>query len=165
MNLGQIKQAVKDGKKVCHQTAAYNVVLNILANGEEQWLIKCMSNNHCIGLTWADGKTMNGKEDEFFLLQTSEEQTYILENKEAQDRLLTSMIDFLYQWEQDNPSANTNDIHHLNQHCDIVQVFWFNSVDGDAQEELASEGMETPLTFKEAFQELQCAFDNIIFNQ
>ena len=164
MNLGQIKKAVRDGQTVCHKMANYQVVFHTFPSGEEQWLIKSKSNNHCIGLTWADETTLNGREDEFYILQTSEQETYILENKESQDELLSTMINFLYGWENDNPNAKTNDIHHLNQHCDVVLVFWFNSVQGDAQEELASQGRETPLTFKEAYEELNAAFQNIILN-
>ena len=164
MNLGQIKKAVRDGQTVCHQTPNYHVILHTFKSGEEQWLIKSMSNNHCIGLTWADETTLNGKEEEFYILPNDEEETYILEDKEAQDRLLESMIEYLYQWEEDNPNVRTSLIDHLNQHCDVVQVFWFNNVDGDAQEELASQGRETPLTFKEAYEELNAAFQNIILN-
>lgn len=32
-----------------------------------QWLIICDSNESCIGLTWQDGVTVNGKPDEFFI--------------------------------------------------------------------------------------------------
>jgi hypothetical protein len=36
-------------------------------NGCDQWLIKCELNDHCIGLTWRDGVTMNGKPEDFFI--------------------------------------------------------------------------------------------------
>ena len=64
MNLNEIKTAVRSGKKVHWATEAY-IVIN--PKGGEQWLIKCVLNDSCIGLTWADGMTMNGKEEEFFL--------------------------------------------------------------------------------------------------
>ena len=64
MNLEEIKKAVTEGKKVHWASEAY-IVVN--PNGGTQWLIKCVLNNHCIGLTWLDGKTMNGKESEFFI--------------------------------------------------------------------------------------------------
>ena len=66
MNLEEIKKAVTEGKKVHWVTEAY-IVIN--PKGGSQWLIKCELNNSCIGLTWADGKTMNGKESEFYIGQ------------------------------------------------------------------------------------------------
>lgn len=64
MNLEQIKQAIADGKKVYWASALYEVIKN--SRGE--YNIICKSNNHSIGLTWADGKTLNGKESDFFTL-------------------------------------------------------------------------------------------------
>lgn len=55
MNLQEIKQAISEGKKVYCDTLAYEVILD----SKGQYLIKCGS--HCIGLTWADGVTLNGK--------------------------------------------------------------------------------------------------------
>lgn len=168
MNLGQIKQAVRDGQIVCHQNENYRVVLHTFANGEEQWLIKCLSNNHCIGLTWADNKTMNGYEPDFFILHQDQgkDEIYILENKDAQDELLSTMINFLYGWEADNECVRPSVRDHLNEHCDVVLVFWFKSIQSDRQIELEKEGrgIDAPMTFKEAFQELQAAYENIIFN-
>ena len=66
MNLEQIKQAVREGKKVHWATEAY-IVIN--PNGGDQWLIKCVLNDSCIGLTWANGVTLNGKEEEFYIGQ------------------------------------------------------------------------------------------------
>ena len=64
MNLQQIKKAIADGKKVYWASALYEVIKD--SRGE--YLIKCSSNGHCIGLTWADGVTLNGKESDFFTL-------------------------------------------------------------------------------------------------
>lgn len=64
MNLQQIKQAIADGKKVYWASALYEVIKDNIG----QYLIKCKSNGHCIGLTWADGVTLNGKEEEFFTI-------------------------------------------------------------------------------------------------
>lgn len=64
MNLQQIKQALLEGKKVYWASALYEVIRD--SRGE--YLIKCSSNGHCIGLTWADGVTLNGKESDFFTL-------------------------------------------------------------------------------------------------
>lgn len=63
MSLEAIKAAVSDGKRVCWKSEAYEVISDTLG----QWLIRCTMNNSCIGLTWADGVTMNGKEADFFI--------------------------------------------------------------------------------------------------
>ncbi len=63
MTLEQIKQAISEGKKVHWSSGLYEVVKDNIG----QYLIKCSSNDHCIGLTWADGQTLNGKEKDFFI--------------------------------------------------------------------------------------------------
>ena len=62
MNLEQIKQAIADGKKVFWASLSYEVI----KDSKNQYLIKCGQNGHCIGLTWADDKTLNGEEKDFF---------------------------------------------------------------------------------------------------
>jgi hypothetical protein len=62
MTLDEIKQAVDRGETVHHQSPHYVVVKDSLG----EYLIKCPSNDYCIGLTWQDGVTMNGKPEEFF---------------------------------------------------------------------------------------------------
>jgi hypothetical protein len=61
MILEDIKQAIEDNKKVYWSNKAYEVIKDKIG----QYLIKC-SNGHCIGLTWQDGTTLNGNENEFF---------------------------------------------------------------------------------------------------
>jgi hypothetical protein len=63
MNLDQIKAAIEAGKKVCWRTFGYEVIKDTIG----QYLIRCSYNGHCIGLTWSDGKTLNGKPEEFFV--------------------------------------------------------------------------------------------------
>lgn len=63
MNLQEIKKAVNEGKKVYWANTAYEVV----HDKYDQWFIVCTLNNHAIGLTWRDGVTLNGKEEEFFI--------------------------------------------------------------------------------------------------
>jgi hypothetical protein len=65
MTLEQIKEAVNKGSKVCWMAPVYEVK----KDQKEQWLITCKLNNHSIGLTWADDKTLNGKEEDFFILE------------------------------------------------------------------------------------------------
>lgn len=62
MNLQQIKQAIEEGKKVYWSNTMYEVI----KCPKNDYLIRCSSNNYCIGLTWADDITMNGKEEDFF---------------------------------------------------------------------------------------------------
>lgn len=69
MNLEQIKTAVRSGQTVHVGNTAYCVNLHTFPNGEEQWLIRCVQNDYCIGLTWADGVTMNGKPEDFFVCE------------------------------------------------------------------------------------------------
>ena len=62
MTLSEIKEAVDAGKTVHWSNALYSVIPSC-----GDYLIKCSSNNHCIGLTWQDGVTMNGKEEDFYI--------------------------------------------------------------------------------------------------
>ena len=61
MNLEQIKQAIKNGQKVYWKNRAYEIIKDKIG----QYLIHCNLNDTYIGLTWADNKTLNGKESEF----------------------------------------------------------------------------------------------------
>jgi hypothetical protein len=63
MTLSEIKTAITEGKRVFHQSANYEVIRDNIG----QYLIRCRSNDYCIGLTWRDGETMNGEENEFFI--------------------------------------------------------------------------------------------------
>jgi len=63
MSLDAIKRAVADGKKVHWKTRAYVVI----EDRPGHWMVKCTLNNSCIGLTWRDGVTMNGKPEDFFV--------------------------------------------------------------------------------------------------
>ena len=63
MTLLEIKQAIKRGKVVYWSNDLYTVQGENLNNLS----IVCYSNNHCIGLTWLDGVTLNGKESEFYI--------------------------------------------------------------------------------------------------
>ncbi len=55
--------AIEAGKKVYWSNRNYQVVKDKIG----QWLIVCRMNNYCIGLTWADEVTMNGKPEDFHL--------------------------------------------------------------------------------------------------
>lgn len=60
MTLSEIKQVIGDGKRVFWKNRGYEVIFD-----GKQYLIKCHFNDSYIGLTWRDGVTMNGKEDDF----------------------------------------------------------------------------------------------------
>ena len=62
MTLLEIKEAVDNGKTVCWANELYEVV-----KGHGGYSIVCVQNNSCIGLTWRDGVTLNGREHEFFI--------------------------------------------------------------------------------------------------
>jgi hypothetical protein len=62
MTLQEIQTAVDSGKTVCWSSDAYKVI----NGGKAGYLIKC-DNGHCIGLTWADEITLNGKEADFYI--------------------------------------------------------------------------------------------------
>ena len=62
MNLTEIKAALKAGKKVYWSNSLYEV-----KKSKDDYVIQCKSNNHCIGLTWTDGVTLNGKEEDFYI--------------------------------------------------------------------------------------------------
>jgi hypothetical protein len=62
MTLTEIKQAIEENKSVFWVNQAYQVIKNKFGD----YLIKHTSGN-CIGLTWRDGVTLNGKENEFFV--------------------------------------------------------------------------------------------------
>jgi len=62
MTLTEIKQAVDTGKKVYWKTLRYEVI-----KSKDDYSIVCESTGSYIGLTWADGVTLNGKEEDFFI--------------------------------------------------------------------------------------------------
>lgn len=64
MTLQQIKDAIENGNKVIWKQDNYEVIKDSIG----QYLIKCKSNDSCIGLTWKDGVTMNGEEKDFKVL-------------------------------------------------------------------------------------------------
>ncbi len=69
MNLQQIKAAIAEGKTVCWKSTAYVVIKDNLG----QYFIRCNLNQHHIGLTWLDGETLNGEEEDFFISNNTTE--------------------------------------------------------------------------------------------
>ncbi len=62
MTLEKIKQAVDNGKTVLWKDCGYEVI-----KFKNDYFIRCRSNAYTIGLTWSDGVTLNGKEEDFFI--------------------------------------------------------------------------------------------------
>lgn len=73
MTLDEIKTAIEAGNRVFWVHNGYEVVKDSLG----QYLIK-YETGHCIGLTHQDGVTLNGKEKEFFTIETKKPQRWKL---------------------------------------------------------------------------------------
>ena len=65
MTVNEIKKAVNDGKNVHWSNEGYEVVKDNLG----QYLIIFTHTGNCIGLTHKDGITLNGQEEQFFILE------------------------------------------------------------------------------------------------
>jgi len=63
MTLEEIKTAVEEGGRVHWHHSGYEVI----KDGLGKFLIVCLNNEHCWGLTWTDGVTMNEKEADFYI--------------------------------------------------------------------------------------------------
>jgi hypothetical protein len=68
MKLAEIHRAVDKGLMVHWQSKGYEVVCS---SNARRYLIRCQATGHCIGLTQADGLTLNGLEDDFFIGESS----------------------------------------------------------------------------------------------
>lgn len=64
MKLAEIRRAVDEGLMVHWQNREYEVIRSSM---HPSYLIRSRATGHCIGLTWADGVTLNGKEEDFFI--------------------------------------------------------------------------------------------------
>jgi len=73
MNLEQIKTALATGQRVYWVHNGYEVIRDSLGH----YLIQ-YEDGHCIGLTHRDGVTLNGKEREFFTIETKKPQRWKL---------------------------------------------------------------------------------------
>lgn len=65
MNLEQIKVAVDAGKFVYLSNPSYRIIKSRYG----EYLIYRQINEYCIGLTWRDGVTLNGREEDFRILE------------------------------------------------------------------------------------------------
>ena len=72
MKLQEIKDAVLAGKTVHWKNEGYEVMRDKVG----QWFIICCFNESMTGLTWADGVTMNEREEDFFVASKSVTATF-----------------------------------------------------------------------------------------
>ena len=63
MTLNEIKYAVEKGRSVHWANDGYSVINDNLG----RFLVIFEPNQSCIGLTWKDGVTLNGKESDFYI--------------------------------------------------------------------------------------------------
>jgi hypothetical protein len=66
MTLAEIKSAIEEGKTVCWTNEAYRVIKDKIGQYLIGYNIGGRGENY-IGLTWRDGVTLNGKEEEFYI--------------------------------------------------------------------------------------------------
>jgi len=66
VTLTEIRTAVDSGLDVRWGNDLYKVI-NATTNTENQYLIKCTTNNYMFGLTHKDGVTLNGAEEDFYI--------------------------------------------------------------------------------------------------
>ncbi len=69
MTLAEIKEAVNKNIEVYYKSSNYVIT----RSGDEYYIMSLGGDEHTIGLTWMDGITMNGKEEDFFTMRSSEE--------------------------------------------------------------------------------------------
>jgi ribosome-associated translation inhibitor RaiA len=62
MTLEEIKAKIAKGISVYWKTKDYEVILDKAG----QYLIQYHHNDACIALTWSDGITLNGREQDFY---------------------------------------------------------------------------------------------------
>ena len=65
MTAAEIKAAVDAGRAVYWENPGYRVIKDNIG----QYLIVCTANKYTIGLTWRDGVTLNGKPEQFRILE------------------------------------------------------------------------------------------------
>lgn len=84
--------------------------------------------------------------------------------------IITSMFDFIHSWMEDNEGElRISTIDQMNDHLLLVQVFYLKiEDDSDAYFELlldhSAKFEAEPMTFEQAYKELDCCFKNHIFN-
>lgn len=81
MTLTEIKEAVSSGKKVYWKNQGYEVV----KDKRNQFLVKCLVNNYCVGLTWADGVTTSYDTEDFFISERQKEIRYVVTTLKIQN--------------------------------------------------------------------------------
>tara|TARA_R110000851_G_scaffold119517_2_gene247359 strand:+ start:68 stop:274 length:207 start_codon:yes stop_codon:yes gene_type:complete len=67
MTIQEIKQAILEGLIVHWSNDSYQVQTSGAKDNILNYNIVCLTNNSCTGLTWLDGVTLNGNEQDFYI--------------------------------------------------------------------------------------------------
>lgn len=68
MNLQEIKSAIAAGNTVCWKNPMY-----VVRKNGNLYDVECTANGDSVGLTWIDGVTMEGKEEDFFVMNDNKD--------------------------------------------------------------------------------------------
>ena len=113
MNLQEIKQAIKEGKRVKWASGLYDVILDKVG----QYLIVCSSNEYTIGLTHRDEITLNGREDQFYFEDYEARDAL---DKEFKDNFMKPEIGFSDYVEYESKHNGTNILPAGRCHLELV---------------------------------------------
>ena len=61
--LKQVQEVVRSGQIVCWKSPAYEVRVDMRG----QWFVRCILNDHCVCLFWADGVRSDYKPEDFYV--------------------------------------------------------------------------------------------------
>ena len=80
MTLEEIKEAVNKHIEVYYKSSNY-----VVTRSGDEYFIMALGNGHTIGLTHMDDVTMNGKEEDFFMMRSSEDMIELLVASDIKD--------------------------------------------------------------------------------
>lgn len=100
---------------------------------------------------------------------SSTDKIEIVNDREKQNKVIRSMMEYLYGWMDDNPGIRSSIVDSINYNIAYVEVFFFNHFPTDLHVKIMNEAdeedWELDEDFENAFNTLQSSFDNIIFNK
>ncbi len=71
MTLEEIKTAVDNGKTVRWKNSGYEVI-----KFKGHYYVRCLANGYTIGLTWSDDVNLNGKEEDYLLVEPEPQEEF-----------------------------------------------------------------------------------------
>lgn len=142
MNAEEIKQAVEFGLTVCWSNDGYEVIKGAV---EGSFLICFKANNSCIGLTWADGKTLNGKEEEFYIKLTDAKADELIEKMKE---FLPKRISLCYTDHSDNFDGSPEELQRVLREGNLDPLYevideWVMEAESEGVQEALSELRKT----------------------